>query len=230
MVGREVIDNILTEVLKEYSSLTVKCKPTLAEMRATLDNMDSLEKMEILFDAENDYKNPLLNPLEVEDYGNLSNNIEDVERKYKVTGEEYYLDLYNRMSDEIFQYERRIIEGAKPRNEPPVVDTSKFKYDELSDEDAWIKNGEMETAQINHQQSTLNYGEKVDEYIEDLLGSEGISYHYETYDDPRLVAMNNYFNGDCSGINYGISHKGYLSALDNEQRKEMKDIDSLMKM
>ena len=226
MVNLDDIDEVITRLLKNNSNLTVKCGPTISEMRSILDKMDSVEIIDLLVDDANDYANPLLNPLELEDYGRISDEIDRV--KYKIDDDERYLNYYNELQDELFQYERRIIEGAKPRSEPPVVNIDNFKYDSLSDEDLWDKNGDVETRQIEHQQSQLHYGEKVDEYTEDLLGGDGISYFYEQYDDPRLRAMNNYFNGDCGHINYTISHEGYLNKLDSEQRKQVNDIDSLM--
>lgn len=227
MVNLNDIENVINTVLKNNHSIRVKCGPTIAEMHSKLDSMDSLEKIEILVDAENNYENPMLNPLEVEDYGNLTSMLPNVLREYNISGDERYLEEYNRIYDEVFQYERRIIEGVK-RNEVPVVDMDKFGFDELNDDDLWVKNGGMENQQINNQQSKLKYGEKIDEYTENLLGGDGISYDYEIYNDPRLRSMNNYFNGDCSGINYGISHEGYLNRLSGEQRKEIKNIDSLM--
>ena len=227
MVNLNDIENVINTVLKNNHSIRVKCGPTIAEMHSKLDSMDSLEKIEILVDAENNYENPMLNPLEVEDYGNLTSMLPNVLREYNISGDERYLEEYNRIYDEVFQYERRIIEGVK-RNEVPVVDVDKFGFDELNDDDLWVKNGGMENQQINNQQSKLKYGEKIDEYTENLSGGDGISYDYEIYNDPRLRSMNNYFNGDCSGINYGISHEGYLNRLSGEQRKEIKNIDSLM--
>ena len=233
MVAISDIERILNNVLKNKSTLHVKCGPTIAEMHTLIEDMrmagtdfeDMLNKLK---------EDNQINPLEYNDYENKLKEYNKIYKQWDKAsyGTEKYDTLFDELmgiEEDLFQYNRRLVDGiGVKRNEVPVVDVDKFGFDELNDTDLWVKNGGMENQQINNQQSKLKYGEKIDEYTENLLGGDGISYDYEIYNDPRLMSMNNYFNGDCSGINYGISHEGYLNRLSGEQRKEIKNIDSLM--
>lgn len=228
MVEKEQINKILTKITDYW---TVKC-PTISEMHGILDGMSLDEQYNQLTEQG------LLNPLEIDDFSHketlvnqLNQSLSELKSQYDETDEEDDFGMkaqimlteerLEKIEDELFQYGRRLIEGAKPLNSIPDIDKGKFKEDtqwggENGGAYEWeMKQGELESQQIRLQKDSV----KVDTSITE----DG------RYVDKRLLAMNNYFDGDTQNINYTISHNGYVKALDKEQRKQMKSIDSLMK-
>lgn len=109
----------------------------------------------------------------------------------------------------LFQYGRRLIEGVE-RSEPPVIDREKYNID-----DQYGAMGYLESAQVDEQQEKLKMGK----------GRDELGHPY----DKRLLAMDNYFDGDCDHLNSALYHEKYLNKLDLEKQKRVKDIDRLMK-
>lgn len=222
MVSKEDIEKILNLVIGD--GLDVKCGPTIAEMHEILSGMGVEEQFQEL--KEKGY----LNPLELDDYESIldfKRLLEEQWDKFQANGgdDEFTLNNYNRqfqdIDDKLFYYGRRLIEGMKPPNEIPKIDTTSYEEDDQwggrrGNNYEWSQEqGRLEKSQISAQQESIN--------IDNMsITDEG------QYVDKRLLAMNNYFGGDCMGINYGISHTGYLKALDSETQKQVKDIDSLM--
>lgn len=212
-------------ILKTFNDILTKC-PTIAEMHDMINNMvewdDSSDKYGLLdkYDKLKDklIEDNLLNPLEKKDYTRLRDNI--VSALDGNINEEYL----KKTEKELFQYTRRLIEGVKS-NPIPEINKENYHSDTQYTVDKGDVNteiGELENKQILSQQEKV----KVDPTIEEFQDEYGITYG--RYVDDRLLAMNNYFDGDTKKINYTISHEGYLKALDSEQRKQMKNIDRLM--
>lgn len=226
MVEKEQIKRILNKITDNWM---VKC-PTISEMKGILKGMSLDEQYDGLIADD------LLNPLEKEDFrskksllSTLQSNLSDLKSQYDEDDDDVFnikgqIELTeNRISnieDELFQYGRRLIEGEKPRNPIPEIDKDTFKEDtqwggENGGAYEWeMSQGEVESKQITLQKDSVN--------VDTSITEDG------KYVDKRLLAMNNYFDGDTKKINYTISHEGYVKALDNTQRQQMKDIDSLM--
>ena len=222
MVDKSTIDKIFSDIVSTFNG---KCHPTISEMHGILSEKSYEEQFNELNDGG------LLNPLEVEHYQQLLDSrriYEEEWDKFQENGgdDEFTTEQYNKrfqeLDDEMFYYGRRLIEGLKPENAPPDIDTTGYQDDsEYNFVSALIR--DVEQRQIDSQRDNVKVDNSIEMYVDDFGNTVG------RYNDKRLLAMNNYFNGDCQGINYHISHDGYLNALDKETRKQVKDIDSLMK-
>ena len=221
MVDKKEIEKIFDDVLINFKS---KCF-TIAQMKEKLKDI-SLNEQFTKLKEEN-----LINPLEVEDYDNILNKIH-VQEVYRKYDEEHYnpnnqwakpmfdKDKYDEYHDELFQYGRRLIEGLK--NKPiPVIDKSDFKTDNQFDRktnEIRTLMGEVESKQVETQASVFANGDtRVD------LGITVLEM------DERKKSMNNYFNGDIQNLVDNINSEKYINKLNNAQRKDIKNIDSLMK-
>ena len=242
MVSKKHINNIFDKIIHDWG---VKC-PTIEEMKASLSGMTPREQFKEL------QEKGLLNPLEEKHYEKYL--ISDV-KFYEITFEEAERNLnrakenpdtteeelqefqrrYDLMkgrlddvNNEVFQYGRRLIEGLKPLNPVPEIDKSRYKED---DEIGWdslnSKMGGLEKSQINSQQKTVNVDPN-DLSPVNIGTEDNPNIVFGKMNDKRLLAMNRFFNGDTANINYTISSEGYLKALNKEQRKQVKYIDSLM--
>ncbi len=198
-------------IIKAMENYVTKC-PTIAEMRQKLAELSYDERFNQLKEQS------LLNPLEERDYDLKMGRWESIQRFKESNREQYESEEWIReeeqeIEEELFQYSRRLIEGLK--TQPiPQVSLDKFKSDS--------KRGELEKSQIRSQQENVTVDTSMEGYTDEY------GHYYERYIDQRLMAMDDYFNGDVQGINYWLSHKGYINKLEKEQQKDIKDIDSLM--
>ena len=218
MVSREQIEYVINK------SLMLKC-PTISEMRTTLGKSSYEDHYQNLKEKE------LLNPLEEKDYMYHLNNLNRYTRELDdaITDEDKrmvqeWIDMEN---EELFQYGRRLIEGREM-----ILSNVELNRDDYVSEHydiGGIPNmiSELEQKQITAQQESVNV-DPTDLSPINIGTDENPRWVDGKMNDKRLVAMDNYFNGDCEGLNYWISHKGYVNALDSEQRKSIKYIDSLM--
>ena len=224
MVSKESITQVFNEILNNTIN---KCwtKDQIREKLSSLSYNDQFQQLQ---------EQGLLNPLEEKDYNKKQERLKTLDDYFEEHGTD---DLFGaevsmyeereRLVDDLFYYGRRLIEGLtyKPI---PNIDKSKFKQEEQWGGEnqhnlEWSsKQGILESKQISAQQKAV----KVDNSLEMFTDEYGIEYG--RYKDMRLLAMDNYFDGDTQHINSTISHEGYLKALDKEQRKQVKDIDSLM--
>ena len=233
MVSVKYIESVFDKII---NNVKVKC-PTIAEMRSRLKGMSFDDQYNQLKEKN------LLNPLEVDDFmyqvqrlEHYKNTLSEVESQYDPNEEDtfglknYMERLQENIDDaenELFQYGRRLIEGYE-WDLPPV----EFNRDDYVSEEydvGGIVNtiGKIESKQISAQQETVHV-DPTDLSPINIGTDENPKWVNGKLNDDRLVAMNNYFNGDCEGLNYWIGHKRYLNELNTEQRKSIKDIDSLM--
>lgn len=238
MVEKEIIKDIFDNVLsKDY---IWKCHPTVGEMKSTLSGMSFDEQYEQLKEKN------LLNPLEEKDFPKLledkefySNALKEYNDKMSnpnTTDEEKYsLKDYiahtqkwiEDIENELFQYGRRLIEGYTWDLPPVEFNRESYVSEEYNVDGIPTMIGELENSQILAQQGSVNVDPN-DLSMINIGTDEKPMMVPGRLNDKRLVAMNNYFNGDCHGLNYWISNKKYLKALDNKQRTDIKKIDSLM--
>ena len=233
MVSVEEIDKIITEII---SNVSTKCGHTIAEMHETLSKISYDDQFNQLTEKG------LLNPLEIEDYNTKRQRLEDLDRYFDehgtndlMGGEVSMYEERGRIVDELFQYGRRLLDGYKtelPINLDDFRDKAgqrdeQFQFDSdsrdaVGTKDVFNSMGYQEREQIELQKDTVNVDTSLEMFTDDFGHEMG------RYKDKRLLAMDNYFNGDTRHINHTISHDGYLKALDKETRKQVKDIDSLM--
>ncbi len=214
-------------ILKVIAEYTVKC-PTIAEMRQKLSQYTYEEQLDQLKSQD------LLNPLEIEDYEsklkewNQMNLIDDAQRteaEHDENSREYYYGWFKPrkqyLEQELFTYGRKLIEGEKPRNPVPQIDKGIFK----KDTQYTAISGEMEERQISYQKDNL----KINASYEWIHNEDGThTKHYVGEEWEYIRAMDSYFDGDIENLNISISNKKYLNKLTNEQRKDIKLIDTLI--
>lgn len=149
-MDKNIIQDIFNDLL---SNIQVKCR-TLESIRKTLNTMSQSDKEYELYDK--------LNQGEREQYFKYVKSVESFKKQIESFAETYGNDylkskrydehkrILQKYEDTIFRYERRIIEGYVPHNNPiPDVDRDKFKPDEqYSIEDV---TGSLEQSMINKQ-------------------------------------------------------------------------------
>ena len=111
--------------------------------------------------------------------------------------------------EDLFQYNRRLIEGLKT-NDVPVFDKESFKQDkqywlmdDLKDKSSM---GDLERRQIESEK----------DYVENA-------------DEDGNIAIGCYFNGGLSNMNHEINHQGYLEALDFEEERWFYGLSKILK-
>lgn len=223
MVSKKQIEFVFNNL---FNRIVTKC-PTIAEMHTILSSMTDDEKFKELRNQN------LLNPLELLDYQDSVRMRglfqEELIKVQNGSGDEYSINNHLKhiaeYEEKLFQYERRLIEGMKPLNPVPVIDYDRFNSDDQFSPNGNALNtelGMLESKQIEAQKNALDLH---DVYF---TGDDGIPRYNPTETGMSVKSMDNYFGGDCSHINYSISHEKYLNKLSEEQRKEVKLIDKLM--
>lgn len=216
MVAKEDIKNIFDNILNK--KITVKCSHTVAEMREMLSNVPHEDQF-----TELKEKN-LLNPLEVDDYQtnlNRYNNIQDNLNNPKTVELLKKNDMYDREVEEfelakenLFKYGRRLIEGLH-YNDVPTVDMDNFVQDTQYKriKDLLENQGNLESQQVEQQKGVFTK---------------------DNVTESEKHSMDWYFCGDLNNLNkyiYGFTNimgKHYNKKLDDEQKRNIKDIDNLM--
>lgn len=238
IVSREQIEVVLDSVLGV--GLDVKCGPTIAEMHSTLDKISYHDQYTQL--TEKGY----LNPLEEKDYNKKLERLQALDTYFDEHGtddlmgaEESMYDEREQIVEELFSYGRRLVEGYEtsfpvnlddyrdkagtPDNQYEMWEHSEYYGEDVYTHDITTKLGDYEKETIENQLVSVN----VNPNDTHIVTTEG-GGRYEILDDERLLSMNDYFSGDVDHINYKISHEKYLDKLDNETKKHISNIDSLM--
>lgn len=129
------------------------------------------------------------------------------------------------IEEDLFKYNRRLFEGVK-RSEPPQVDVDRFKVDEPVEGNDFDKSGQIETATSQAQQKALN----LDVQVRAKTDENGVMREVYTGKDWESVkAYNDYvLQLHNQGINSHIGNAEYISRLDKEHKKMVKDMDKLM--
>ena len=236
MVSKEIINNIIDNVI---SAVVVKCF-TRAQIREKLAQYSYTDRYNQLKDKS------LLNPLEDKDYVKKTERLKDLDDYFESHGTDDLIgaevSMYEergKIVDELFEYDRRLIEGyetsfpidlkdyqdkaGQPDEQYQLYEEDEFGAYEYTYE-ITSRMGYHEEQTVEQQINTINVNPN-DTHIVTTESGGG----YEVYDDNRLVSMNNYFSGDIDHINYEINNKKYLNKLENETRKNIKNIDSLIK-
>ena len=180
-----------------------KCHPTIAEIKAGLNGLS----YEGMFQRLKDDK--LLNPFEIRDYEKLMEIAKNGKKPMNDINEEigYYGRVIDeaKVKDELFQYNRRLIEGLKQKPAPNIDTTS---YAEETYDGNWqTTTGNLEQAQIEIQEKSINA---------------------ETTDDDLIKSVWDHFSGKLNFPNKITRNGGYLKALKNEQRKQYKGIKEVV--
>lgn len=199
-------------IIKIIDSYVTKC-PTIAEMKDKLSQMSYEDQFEQLKEQG------LLNPLEIEDYeeslklmtkyDGAKDNLNEKEQGLLL---EMYENRIKEKQDTLFSYGRRLFEGLK-RNEPPVVDKSKYatdkQYDDMEDLSNKETIGVLEKAQIEDQK---------------------IHYDVDSVGKDVYTVLNNYYSGSLTELNREIHNKQYIERLDQEEKKSVQDLDDAIGM
>ncbi len=214
-----------TSIIQAISHYT-KCHPTIAEMTQELKQYDyneqhrMLSKQDLFFNVDEAIEHRDL----YFEYYRLSEMLKND------NGNKELQEALEETEKELFYYGRRLIEGVPDTQEPPTVDRENFTIDkQLINRDGptvYNSMGEMEEAQINEQSKKLR--KKTDNHIESPIDEGEYITIFEDSNDERF-SMNDYFAGDTNHINGDIYNKKYLNKLNDEQRRNIKDIDKIMK-
>ena len=234
MVTVEEIEKIINNIINNVS---IKCGHTVAEMHTMLGELSYDEQYNQLMEKG------LLNPLEIDDFDyktsrlkSLNNTLSELREQYDPNDDDIFglkaqimltEERISGIEDELFMYGRRLIEGIKTK-EVPQINKDNFVSDiqwggNRGHNFEWeTEQGELEKAQINAQRDSLGFN------ADNIFTEDGMHYNTDTYEGKSALAMDNYFNGDSQHINHTISHDGYMKALNNQQKTQMKSIDNLM--
>ena len=214
MVNLKDIERVFDNVV---SNVEVKC-PTISEMRQTLSNMTYDDQFSQLKEKS------LLNPLEIDDYqfnlnhyNRIKKDLDNPEMVELLKKNDMYDDEFERFEyakENLFQYGRRLIEGLK-YNEVPNVNVDDFVQDTQykTVKDLLNNQGSLEENQVKEQNAI---------------------YTKDNVSDSEKHSMDWYFAGDMNNLNktiYGFTNslgKHFDKKLDDEQKRNVKDIDNLM--
>ena len=188
----------ILKTIQEY----LRCRPTVGEMRAELSTATHREHLEAL-KTQN-----LLNPLELENYEFTLTELERSEALLRSRPWDKGLQrMMEAEENQLFLYERRLIEGVKTYPVPDV-DRAKYKkdvqYTEFDDLKDKSNLGKLEAKQITVQEKHINN---------------------DTITEADKKAVGDYYSGDMSHISHEIKHGKYLKKLSYEDLDRVKHID-----
>ena len=209
------MDNeIINQVINEIITNTVnKCKP-LKQVRSELSKMPQAEKTTRLKE--------LLNPAELEHYDNLlhkQTNLQELIREHENLNKDEYphgmveslLKQFRRSleinEDARFQYERRIIQGNKKKdnNEAPTVDMGKY----ATEMENYVSYGEIEQEMIDKQSQVT--------FTSDNINS------LTSYFSDGFALLNSRLNNGKQWNNLSKSEKDYKNKKLNAFEKNLSD-------
>ena len=183
----------------------VKCHPTIAEMKSRLHGKPYRECFSELTEKG------LLNPLEITDYMNLIDILENGKTDYagrpipdsEIWDQWAETQKYGRIIDtdnipeELFQYNRRLIEGLKEKPAPTVKEEDYIK--ETYDGSPITTIGEIEQTQVEMQEK-------------------------ETFPPGMVNNIKNHFAGRLDNVNNWVRHGGYVGAVSKNAKESYRDI------
>lgn len=187
----------IIKAIKDY----VKCHPTINEMRTALQTKTHQEHHEELLEKG------LLNPLEQKDIIQKMEVLDRLKTRNRIRPQKSIQREIDGIEHELFQYERRLIEGLKEKPVPDInidtyrKDTQYTTQDELKDKTLY---GKLEQDQITEQEKHVN---------QDTIAEE------------TLYSIGDYYSGNMGDLNKNIKNGKYLKQLQKEDRSRMKEID-----
>lgn len=183
----------------------IKCHPTIAEMRTALQSKTHDEHHQELL------TNGLLNPLEEKDIKHKLELLERMNARQRIRPQKTIQREIENIEHELFQYERRLIEGNKQKP-IPEIDPSRYAEDvQYNTEDLKDKTlfGEIEKNQITEQDKHINAG---------------------TINPETLYSIGDYYSGGMADLNKDIKNGKYLKQVQREDRARIKEIDKAINM
>lgn len=125
------------------------------------------------------------------------------------------------IDEDLFQYNRRLFEGVK-RNPVPQINADSFTIDEPIEGNDFDSSGKIETDTSNAQQKALNLDVQ-------MKFDENLHEYYTGKDWEMVKSYNDYIlQIHNEGINTHIHNAEYISRLEKEQQKTVKNMDKLM--